>query len=120
MSAGGLVQAMFPSDDSAVNTAFVRRHQYCPRRLHGEEQGQSHRTNWHQSGLYYTGASVNPARSFGPAVASTVFPTSHWIYWVRPFMGVAIAAGYYRFMKHFNYEQANLGQDDSGAEFHSA
>lgn len=28
-------------------------------------------------------------------------------------LGAAVAAGYYRFAKHFNYEEANPGQDDS-------
>lgn len=34
---------------------------------------------------YYTGGSLNPARSFGPSVAGTWFPGYHWIYWVGPF-----------------------------------
>ncbi|KAF2496245.1 aquaporin [Lophium mytilinum] len=62
-------------------------------------------------GVYYTGGSLNPARSFGPAVAATQFPGYHWIYWVGPLLGGAVAAGYYRFVKYFNYEQANPGQD---------
>jgi aquaporin related protein len=70
-------------------------------------------------GVYYTGGSLNPARSFGPAVASRTFPGYHWIYWVGPFMGGALAAGYFRFVKHFNYEQANPGQDSAGGDFHS-
>jgi aquaporin related protein len=62
-------------------------------------------------GVYYTGGSLNPTRSFGPAVAGTSFPGYHWIYWIGPLLGGALAAGYYRFVKYFNYEEANPGQD---------
>ncbi|KAH7135366.1 aquaporin-like protein [Dendryphion nanum] len=67
-------------------------------------------------GVYFTGGSLNPARSFGPAVASAQFPGYHWIYWIGPFLGSLIAAGYYRFVKYFNYEEANPGQDSSNAD----
>ncbi|KAF2813366.1 aquaporin [Mytilinidion resinicola] len=67
-------------------------------------------------GVYYTGGSLNPARSFGPAVAATQFPGYHWIYWVGPFLGGALAAGYYRFVKYFNYEEANPGQDATNGD----
>lgn len=36
---------------------------------------------------YYSGGSLNPARSFGPSVAGTWFPGYRWIYWVGPFFG---------------------------------
>ncbi|KAK7928637.1 aquaporin [Apiospora marii] len=32
-------------------------------------------------GAYYTGAGLNPARSFGPCVVTWTFPSYHWIYW---------------------------------------
>lgn len=31
-------------------------------------------------GVYYTGGSLNPARSFGPCVATNQFDSEHWIY----------------------------------------
>ena len=31
-------------------------------------------------GVYYTGGSLNPARSFGPDVVLGSFPGYHWIY----------------------------------------
>ena len=69
------------------------------------------------AGVFYTGASLNPARSFGPCVAGRNFQTYHWIYWIGPFLGAIIAAGYYHFVKFFNYEEANPGQDSSNGQF---
>lgn len=38
-----------------------------------------------------TGASMNPARTFGPALASGFFE-NHLVYWIGPFIGGAVAA----------------------------
>jgi aquaporin related protein len=61
--------------------------------------------------VYYTGGSLNPARSFGPAAVAHDFTGSHWIYWVGPFVGSVLAVGFYRLMKVLVYEMANPGQD---------
>lgn len=65
-------------------------------------------TNW-------TGTSINPARSFGPAVV-TKFVGYHWIYWIGPLMGAILAWGVYAVFKWLEYEDANPGQDDDDIE----
>jgi aquaporin related protein len=63
------------------------------------------------AGVYYTGGSLNPARSFGPCVANASFPDDHWIYWVGPLLGSLLASSFFSFIKEYKYETANLGQD---------
>lgn len=46
-----------------------------------------------------SGASMNPARSFGPVLASGVW-TAHWIYWIGPIVGAAVGAFAYEFVRH--------------------
>nr|AFK47400.1 unknown [Lotus japonicus] len=54
----------------------------------------------HLATIPVTGTGINPARSFGAAV---IFNQSkpwddHWIFWVGPFIGAAIAAFYHQFI----------------------
>jgi len=44
-----------------------------------------------------TGASMNPARSFGPAVASGIFE-AQIIYWIAPITGAVLAAVLYEYL----------------------
>ena len=64
-----------------------------------------------RAGIYFTGGSLNPARSFGPDVAAASFVGYHYIYWFGPLMGSLLASSYYRIVKSFNYEEVNPGQD---------
>jgi MIP family channel proteins len=45
-----------------------------------------------------TGASMNPARSFGPALATGQWD-AHWIYWVGPMAGMAVAVPTYEYLR---------------------
>ncbi|TNN82842.1 Lens fiber major intrinsic protein [Liparis tanakae] len=51
----------------------------------------------HLLGMYYTGAGMNPARSFAPAVLVKNF-TNHWVFWVGPMIGGALGAVLYDFI----------------------
>jgi aquaporin related protein len=62
-------------------------------------------------GVFYTGGSVNPARSFGPCVVTHTFASYHWIYWVGPILGSLLASAFYMFVKALEYETVNLVVD---------
>jgi MIP family channel proteins len=49
----------------------------------------------------FTGASMNPARSFGPAIATNIWE-GHLIYWIGPIIGAILAAQVYEWalMRH--------------------
>ncbi|XP_041498661.1 aquaporin-6 [Microtus oregoni] len=51
----------------------------------------------HLIGIYFTGCSMNPARSFGPAVIVGKFAV-HWIFWVGPLTGAVLASLIYNFI----------------------
>lgn len=50
----------------------------------------------HLAGIPSSGASVNPARSFGPAVVSGTVSSGLWVYIYAPLIGALIAWGLYR------------------------
>lgn len=62
-------------------------------------------------GVFFTGGSLNPARSFGPCVVTHNFPGYHYIYWFGPLMGTLLAFGMYKIVKSVEYQTVNPGQD---------
>jgi aquaporin Z len=61
----------------------------------------------HLVGIPITGTSVNPARSFGPAVISSLFGgqagmvaiNQLWLFWIAPIIGALVAAAVWRFLE---------------------
>jgi len=62
-------------------------------------------------GVFYTGGSLNPARSLGPCVVTGTWDEEHWLYWIGPAAGALAAVLFYKFIKMLEYEVANPGQD---------
>ena len=63
------------------------------------------------TGVYFTGGSLNPARSFAPSAVTHQFHHYHWLYWVGPILGSLLASAFYYFIKALEYETANPGQE---------
>ncbi|XP_072286508.1 aquaporin-5-like [Pyxicephalus adspersus] len=51
----------------------------------------------HLIGIYFTGCSMNPARSFGPALIVGNFD-AHWIFWIGPLVGAILASLIYNYV----------------------
>jgi len=67
----------------------------------------------HLFAVYYTGAAMNTARAFGPAVISGFPDPNHWVYWLGPFLGSLLGTGFYILLKHFQYWRLNPDQATS-------
>ncbi|KAL3228642.1 Aquaporin-1 [Nakaseomyces bracarensis] len=53
----------------------------------------------------YTGTGVNPARSFGAALAARSFPVYHWIYWIGPLLGGLLAWFIWQILQWLHYSE---------------
>jgi len=65
----------------------------------------------HLFAVPYTGAGMNTARAFGPAVVSGFPSNTQWIYWLGPCLGSLLATAIYISLKHFQYWTLNPGQE---------
>lgn len=133
ISAAGLVECMFPGPIEAVNTVlgpttsivrglFIEMFLtillvFVALMVADEKTTRVHIAPiaigltlfvTHIAGYFFTGASVNPARSFGPSVAGPSFPGYHWIYWLGPVLGAAIAGAYFRLVKALHHDPVNV------------
>lgn len=52
-----------------------------------------------------SGASMNPARSFGPALIADAW-RDHWVYWLGPLLGTSAGALLYQLLRTTHAEQA--------------
>jgi glycerol uptake facilitator-like aquaporin len=64
----------------------------------------------HLVGVPYTGASMNPARTFGPALVSGFWGRAPLVYWFGPCSGAVLASAIYRYVNNFisTYSSQNV------------
>jgi aquaporin related protein len=67
-------------------------------------------------GVHFTGGSLNPARSLGPAVVLGKWPEYFWIYFLGPILGAMLASGFYGLLNMLRWKECNPGQDHADVE----
>ncbi|XP_071443021.1 aquaporin AQPAn.G-like [Hetaerina americana] len=68
-------------------------------------------TTCHLLAVQYTGSSMNPARSFGPAVLAGAWD-QHWVYWVGPIIGASCSAIVYKYVLKGSKADEEVGSYD--------
>ena len=64
----------------------------------------------------YTGTGVNPARSFGAALAARSFPVYHWIYWIGPLLGAILAWFVWQVLQWLDYSSYVTREKEAAAK----
>ncbi len=67
------------------------------------ETAASTMTMIHLALITFTGTSVNPARSLGPATVAGVW-RNQWVCWITPLVGAALGWGTYKLVTHGDAE----------------
>jgi hypothetical protein len=65
------------------------------------------------TGIFWTGASLNPARSLAPAIVEDNWPSYHWIYYIGPIAGSMVAVIFYKLIKALEYESIHETDESS-------
>ncbi|KAI4465196.1 aquaporin transporter [Holotrichia oblita] len=60
----------------------------------------------------FTSGSMNPARSFGPALLNGEWDR-HFIYWVGPILGSVVASYFYKILYHLPNEENNVVEEQN-------
>ena len=63
------------------------------------------------------GASLNPARSFGPALAANVWE-DHWVYWAGPIIGAVVAVAVYELLREPHTPEVNHWEGEEHESVH--
>jgi len=67
-------------------------------------------------GVNFTGGSLNPARSLGPAIVLGRWPGYFWIYILGPVMGAALASAAYKLLVWLRVEEQDEDVDEQDLE----
>jgi len=78
----------------------------------------------HLIAIPLTGCGINPARSFGPGIIAYSFidpcdnvMDDHWVFWLAPFLGAAIAAIGYDYLVQDHEQHTNLRETFHNDEY---
>jgi len=70
----------------------------------------------HLASVGWTGAGMNPARTFGPSVVNGYFPHNAWLWYIGQGLGAILATLVYVALKHIDYQDVVPGVDTPAPE----